>query len=323
MSRDAAAASVAVTPSVRRVAFAVGASVRVVFLVAVGPSGRGVLRHPVGPRTLGLAGRPGRRVMPMAGRRTARAVVDASKRAGVRRRIAMGVRLWRMRERMRVRAIRAVSLTAGKPGRMRLQMAERPPRGGRRPGGRSWRDRRSLCRLARTRSGMRGRLRRRTVVNGAREVMRSVAHRSRRRGGGRRRRRRRGCRHRGDGGPQGGVRRGRGRPVLRLCAVRRRRDDDLLRRRRGEARARAGRREARCARVEEQGHRSRPEQQRSRRRSHSPGGDCEPSGAFVGRHRPLLPFPAGSPPAVAQRYKKPGRTATPRMGPTFAVSGNH
>jgi hypothetical protein len=236
-------------------------------------------RDVAGPRPLSLAGKSGRRVLPVAGRRAARAVVDVSggaamrgrpvdvpERAGVRRRAVM-----RVRERMPL----AVSFVAVREaGRMRLRMPQRQPARGRNLGCRMWRRRRWGCRLVPARGGGRSRLRRGPAV-GDRGVQRSRCDRSRRSGGGRRRRP--GRRHGSDSRLRGAVRRGlRGRPMvsvrLSVCGVHRSGHDDLLQRRRAEARARADRRQVHRPRVEEQRHRPRAEQQRNRGRDH-PSGD--------------------------------------------------
>ena len=93
-------------------------------------------------------------------------------------------------------------------------------------------------------------------------------------------------------GRRRGVRRRRDRPVVRPVDGRRG-DDDLFGRRCAGTRSGPDRGAVHGARVEEQGHRSRAEEQRNHRRRHSPSDypDCEPLPAFVGRHRPLLPFP--------------------------------
>jgi len=286
------------------------------FLVTARVSGRDVLRDVVRLRSLCLLGQPWRRVMEVAGRGTGRAVMDVSECASVRRRAGM-----RVRNRMRGRVHRAMGfMTERKTRRMGLEMPRRLAWGGWSLGGRVQHGRRRRRgRPARTRGGVRSLLRRQPAVD-RRGVMRDGCNRSRRSGGGGHRRR---TGRSGGGRVRTTLRRGRRRPMVCLRAVRRSGHDHLVQRRRSEARARADRREVHRACVEEQRHRGRAEQERSRRHRHSLGGGCEPSRAFPGRHRPLLPFPDGSPPAVAQRYKKPGRTATPRMGPTFAVSGNH
>jgi hypothetical protein len=255
--------------------------VRVVFVVAVASSGRPMGRDVAGLRTLSLAGKSGRRVLPVAGRRAARALVDVSggaamcgrpvgvpERTGVRRRAVLRVR---ERERMPL----AVSFVAAREaGRMRLRMPQRQPARGRSLGCCMWRRNPRGCRLLRARGGTGSRLRRGPAVD-YRGVMRNRCDRSRRSRGGRRGRRP-GRRHGRGSRLRGAVRRGlRGRPMVRvrLCGVRRRSGhDDLLQRRRAEARARADRRQAHRPRVEEQRHRPRAEQQRNRGRDH-PSGD--------------------------------------------------
>lgn len=101
---------------------------------------------------------------------------------------------------------------------------------------------------------------------------------------------------------------------------RRRRHRDLRGRRRGRAgagvradpdRPEVGRQTPR-ARVEDEGHRRPAEHERDQRRPRYAGEcpECTSFAAFVGRQRPFPPpFPWPSP-ALTQRYKKPGRTAT-------------
>lgn len=278
--------------------FAVGAFVRFVFLVAAGSSGRGMPWHMVRPRSLSLTSQSGRRVMQVARRRAARAVVDVSKRAGVRRRAVLGMR---MRECIPVRErvpLPVSFMPTRKARRAGLQLPRRLPRGGWSLAGQAWRRSRSHCRPARTGRVVRSRLWRRPAVDDSWGVMRNGCNRSRRSRGGRRRRRN-GRRGGNNSRARGAVPRGRGRPVVRLRGVRRSSHDDILRWGRAEARARADRRQVHRTRVEEQRDRAHAEKQRDRRRRHS-SDNREPSGAFVGRHRPLLPFLDGPAPAFAR-----------------------
>jgi hypothetical protein len=166
------------------------------------------------------------------------------------------------------------------------------------------------------------RLRRRVGGAGAGRPVRRTA--SRVRGGGDDHRRRRAGRSRRDRGRLRRVRRRRSGAVGRLLAGRARSHHDLRRgrRRRG---AGAGRGEVHGARVEEQGHRGGPEKQRNQGRRDPSGGypHCVPRSALVGRHRPLLPFLNRPPPALAQRYKKPDRSATRGESRRSLFPGNH
>jgi hypothetical protein len=89
--------------------------------------------------------------------------------------------------------------------------------------------------------------------------------------------------------------------VRRLLARRGGRYHDLLRRRRCPGPL-PDRREMHRAGVEQQGHRGRAEEHPDQRRRHPPSGYPESPSftAFVGRHRPVLPF-RGSFPDLASR----------------------
>ena len=224
--------------------------------------------------------------MQVAGRRAGRAVMDVvAERAGVGGRAVM-----RMRVRESVR-LPLLLVPERKAGRMRLQMPERAPMGGRSLGCRV-RRRGSRGRPTRTGGGVRRRLRDRSVVEDH-GLMRNGGGGGRRDAGGPRRRRTAATRG-GHGRVRGAGGSGRrGRVSMRMRGAPRSGHDDALRRRRAEARARAERGQLHSPRVEEQRHRRRAEHERNHGHRHSSGDTprCEPLRASVGRHRPLSPLP--------------------------------
>jgi hypothetical protein len=195
--------------------------------------------------------------------------------------------------------------------RLLLQMPERMSRGLRRLGGRRRQGRRSQGWCAAPRGRARGRFRCRLCRDCSGGLLGSCAGRRRRGGGGRHGRPARGRR---DSRRWGGGGRGCDRSVVRLPAGGRRGDHDLLRRRRSGAGP--DRREVRCARLEEQRHCGRTDEQRDHRRRHSSSGypDCEPSPAFVGRHRPLLPFPGRTSASLRPRDTRKSSGRQPAEG---------
>ena len=304
--------SVAAAPAVR----AMGSSAVRAVAVSV-PLALATVRM-VRPRVAVLLGVPGRSMALVYGLRLVRNAVDVARRCGMGMRVPVRRAVVRRRPvvRRRTGVVRVVRfcirrraglpmllMTPRKPRRLVLQLPERASRGSGGPGGRMRRSSRGGGRLLGTRGRARSRLRCRLrgAAAAGSALRRETSRRRRSRAGGGLHRRAgardrcaRAC-GRCASALRRRVRRRRDGVMVSLRGGRRRRHDDLGRRRRRPG-AGPGRGKVHRARVEQQGHRGRAEQQRNHRRCHAPGDDpeCEPLLAFVGRHRPLLPFLDGA-----------------------------